>query len=84
MSEYNDQPKLSQMWDSILNEFILGWPEEDHEHPSENEKNMILKFLNSSRYEQMMKVYLVEQITNETLRTDTINGKTKAVIYDIV
>ena len=69
------------MWDSILNEFILGWPEEDHDHPSANEKNMILKFLNSSRYEELMKVYLEEQITNRTLRTDTINGKNKAVIY---
>ena len=77
MSEYNDQPKISQMWQSILNEFIDGWPKD----PSKDEKIMIHKFLNSSRYEQMMKVYLVEQITNETLRTDTINGKTKAVIY---
>ena len=76
LSEYNDQPKITQMWDSILNEFIDGWPED----PSTFENNMIHEFLNASRYEDMMKVYLEEQIINKTLRTNTVNNKHKTVI----
>ena len=75
MSEYNDQPKISQMWQSILNEFIDGWPK----YPSKDEKIMIHKFLNSSRYETMMKDYLEKQIINEIMRTITINDKNKTV-----
>ena len=65
------------MWDSILNEFINGWPK-DH-HPSEYEKNMISKFLNSKRYENMMKDYLEKEIINETMRTITIDEENKRV-----
>ena len=79
MSEYNDQPKITQMWNSILNEFIDGWPKDSHDHPSEDENNMISKFLNSNRYEQMMKEYLDKQIIFETMRTITINDKNKTV-----
>ena len=67
------------MWNSILNEFIDGWPKDRHDHPSEYEKDMISKFLNSNRYEQMMKDYLDKQIINETMRTTTINDKNKSV-----
>ena len=67
------------MWNSILNEFIDGWPKDSHDHPSEYENNMISKFLNSSRYEKMMKEYLDKQIIFETMRTITINDKNKTV-----
>ena len=63
------------MWQSILNEFIDGWPKD----PSKDEKKMIHKFLNSSRYETMMKDYLEKQIINEIMRTITINDKNKTV-----
>ena len=63
------------MWDSILNEFIDG-PEDQ----STYENDMIHKFLNSSRYEELMKVYLEEQIINKTIRTNTVNKKNKTVI----
>ena len=67
------------MWNSILNEFIDGWPKDSHDHPSEYENNMISKFLNSNRYEQMMKDYLDKQIINETMRTITIDDENKRV-----
>ena len=79
MSEYNDQPKITQMWNSILSEFIVGYPKDNHEHPTEDEFYMINKFLNSSKYEELMKIYLEEQIIYETLRTDTVNNKNKTV-----
>ena len=64
------------MWDSILNEFIDG-PED----PSTYENDMIHKFLNSSRYEKMMKDYIEKEIIYETMRTITINDKNKTVNF---
>ena len=69
------------MWNSILGEFIDGWPKDSLEHPSEDELFMIHKFLNSSRYDELMKIYHEKQIINETLRTDTINNKNKTVNF---
>ena len=67
------------MWNSIINEFMDGWPKDSHEHPSADESLMIDKFLNSSRYEELMKIYYEKQIINKTLTTDTINNKNKTV-----
>ena len=68
------------MWNSILSEFIDGWPMDGHEHPSKHESYMIEKFLNSSRYDELMKIYYEKEIINETLRTDTVNRKNNKVI----
>ena len=63
MSEYNNVPKRTQLWNAIIKEFINGWSEDG---PTKYESYLIDIFLNSKRYEQLMKIYYEQEIINST------------------
>ena len=61
---------MTQMWDAIIKEFIKGFPEGG---PTKDESYLIDMFLNSRRYEQVMKTYYEQEIINITDRVRKVN-----------
>ena len=64
MPEFQGGSNLTEMWNAITYEFIDGWPNE--QPPSEHQNELIKKFLNSKRYENMTVDFWNDEIESYT------------------
>ena len=62
MPEFQGGSNLTEMWNAITYQFIEGWPNE--QPPSEHQKELIEKFLNSERYGNMTLDFYNHEIIN--------------------
>ena len=73
MPEFQEGKNRSDMWATILAEFVGGWPE--GEPPSQKQLDMIELFLNSTHYQNMILEFHEKELKNGSYKSYTNRTK---------